>query len=91
MISIGPSDTTPPTSQGSGNPSDFPPSFDCVVERMNSSGAPDAVKEQILDRIVILRAKSGCFETLESEVDSLLAEIDEVDTIESVSAGILSD
>jgi outer membrane murein-binding lipoprotein Lpp len=30
-------------------------------------------------------------ETLESEVDSLLAEIDEVDTIESVSAGILSD
>lgn len=30
-------------------------------------------------------------ETLESEVDSLLAQIDEVDTIESVSAGILSD
>lgn len=30
-------------------------------------------------------------ETLESEVDSILAEIDEVDTIESVSAGILSD
>ena len=30
-------------------------------------------------------------ETLESEVDSLLVEIDEVDTIESVSAGILSD
>lgn len=58
---------------------------------MNSSGAPDAVKERILDRIVILRAQSGCFETLESEVDSLLAEIDEVDTIESVSAGILSD
>ena len=30
-------------------------------------------------------------ETLESEVDSLLLQIDEVDTIESVSAGILSD
>ncbi|MBU3689882.1 MAG: hypothetical protein FGM29_10045 [Actinobacteria bacterium] len=30
-------------------------------------------------------------ETLESEVDSLLAEIDEVETIDSVSAGILAD
>ena len=30
-------------------------------------------------------------ETLESEVDSLLTEIDEVETIDSVSAGILAD
>ncbi|MBU3689883.1 MAG: hypothetical protein FGM29_10050 [Actinobacteria bacterium] len=55
VIATGPSDTTPPTSQGSGNSSDYPPGFDVVVERINTSGAPDAVKERILDRIEILK------------------------------------
>lgn len=58
VIATGPSDTTPPTSQGSGNSSDYPPGFDVVVERVNTSGAPDAVKERILDRIEILKEKA---------------------------------
>lgn len=58
VIATGPSDTIPPTSQDSGSSSDYPPGFDVVVERVQTSGAPDAVKERILDRIEILKEKA---------------------------------
>lgn len=44
--------TTGPTG---GSTPGYPPGFDVVVERINTSGAPDAVKERILDRIEILK------------------------------------
>jgi hypothetical protein len=58
VIATGPSATTPPTSQSEGGSSDYPPGFDVVVERINTSGAPDEVRERILGRIEDLKEKA---------------------------------
>jgi hypothetical protein len=36
----------------------YPPGFDVVVERINTSGAPDAVKQRIIQRIEVLKNKA---------------------------------
>ena len=37
---------------------DYPPGFDVVVERINTSGAPDSVKQRIIQRIEDLKEKA---------------------------------
>ena len=67
LATVAPTDTSEPmdtsviasspiaTGPTGGSTPGYPPGFDVVVERINTSGAPDAVKERILDRIEILK------------------------------------